>query len=46
MDRTPSDLPAAALIAELARRAEQEGGNTGVWPGLTIYRFTAPGGPT
>jgi AraC-type transcriptional regulator N-terminus len=34
------------LIAELSRRAPQEGGNTGAWPGLTIYRFTSPGGPT
>ena len=27
------------LIAELSRRATREGGNTGVWPGLTIYRL-------
>jgi len=37
---------AGGLIAELSRRAVREGGNTGVWPGLTIYRFTAPVGPT
>ena len=37
---------AGGLIAELSRRASQEGGNTGVWPGLTIYRFTSPVGPT
>jgi AraC-like DNA-binding protein len=37
---------AGGLIAELSRRARQEGGNTGVWPGLTIYRFTSPVGPT
>src|ERR1700748_1873326 len=45
---TPSGVPADAgsLIAELSRRALAEGGNTGVWPGLTIYRFTSPVGPT
>jgi AraC-like DNA-binding protein len=45
---TPSGVPADAggLIAELSSRALVEGGNTGVWPGLTIYRFTAPVGPT
>jgi hypothetical protein len=36
---------AGGLIAELSRRASQEGGNTGAWPGLTIYRFTSPVGP-
>jgi AraC-like DNA-binding protein len=46
MDTTPSDLPAGALIAELSHRAPLEGGNTGVWPGLTIYRFTSPTGPS
>ena len=34
------------LIAELAARAPSVGGNTGAWPGLTIYRFTEPVGPT
>jgi AraC-like DNA-binding protein len=34
------------LIAELAERAPSEGGNSGHWPGLTIYRFTSPVGPT
>jgi AraC-like DNA-binding protein len=34
------------LIPELSRRAPLEGANTGVWPGLTIYRFTAPAGPS
>jgi len=34
------------LIAELASRAPRIGGNDGGWPGLTIYRFTAPAGPT
>ena len=36
MDTTPSDMPASALVAELSHRALLEGGNTGVWPGLTI----------
>lgn len=42
------DLPATAgdLIAELSARAPNVGGNTGAWPGLTIYRFTEPVGPT
>jgi AraC-like DNA-binding protein len=45
---TSSSLPAGVgeLIAELSRRAVAEGGNTGVWPGLTIYKFTSPVGPT
>jgi AraC-like DNA-binding protein len=34
------------LIAELAARAPANGANTGVWPGLVIYRFTGPTGPT
>jgi AraC-like DNA-binding protein len=34
------------LIAELAARAPDVGANTGLWPGLTIYRFTGPVGPT
>jgi AraC-like DNA-binding protein len=34
------------LVAELAAQATQPGANTGLWPGLTIYRFTAPAGPT
>ncbi|HVT68279.1 MAG TPA: AraC family transcriptional regulator [Trebonia sp.] len=48
MTATYSDPARGAgdLIAELARRAPRAGGNTGVWPGLTIYRFTAPAGPT
>jgi AraC-like DNA-binding protein len=42
------DLPfiAGDLIAELSDRATQVGANTGVWPGLTIYKFTSPVGPT
>ena len=46
MGTTPSGGPAGALIAELSQRALAEGGNTGVWPGLTIYRFTSPTGPS
>src|SRR5579862_7149113 len=34
------------LVAELAAAAAQIGANTGLWPGLTIYRFTGPAGPT
>ena len=33
-------------MAELASIATQVGPNTGSWPGLTIYRFTASAGPT
>jgi len=43
-------LPATAvsgdLIAELAARAPKVGANSGLWPGLTIYRFTGPVGPS
>lgn len=34
------------LIAELAARAPEMGANSGLWPGLTIYRFTGPVGPS
>src|ERR1035438_4018095 len=42
------DRPATSgdLIAELAARAPAVGANAGTWPGLTIYRFTAPTGPS
>jgi len=45
---TPGYLSPSAgdLVAELAAEAPQTGANTGLWPGLTIYRFTAPAGPT
>ncbi|MBS4726981.1 AraC family transcriptional regulator [Mycobacterium sp. SM1] len=33
------------LIAELAARAPRAGANSGLWPGLTIYRFTKPQAP-
>jgi AraC-like DNA-binding protein len=48
MGLMPSGAPtgADALIAELSDRAPLEGGNTGAWPGLTIYRFTSPTGPS
>jgi AraC-like DNA-binding protein len=48
MTTPPGVVPAGAssLIAELAHRAPKEGANTGTWPGLTIYRFTSPVGPT
>jgi AraC-like DNA-binding protein len=46
MGPTPSAVPAGALAAELSQRAPHNGGNTGAWPGLTIYRFTSPAGPT
>ena len=42
----PSTVGAGDLVAELASMATEAGANTGVWPGLTIYRFTAPAGPT
>jgi AraC-like DNA-binding protein len=42
----PQGAGAGDLVAELAAVATQAGANTGLWPGLTIYRFTAPAGPT
>lgn len=33
------------LVAELTARAPHTGPNTGLWPGLTIYRFTEPSAP-
>jgi AraC-like DNA-binding protein len=39
-------VSAGELVAQLAARAPAVGANTGLWPGLTIYRFTAPVGPT
>ncbi len=45
---TSGYLPHSAgdLVAELAAVAPQVGANTGLWPGLTIYRFTTPVGPS
>jgi AraC-like DNA-binding protein len=42
----PGIAGAGDLVAELARTASRTGANTGLWPGLTVYRFTAPAGPT
>jgi len=42
----PNTLSSGDLVAELASAASEVGANTGLWPGLTIYRFTAPAGPT
>lgn len=42
----PGIAGAGDLVAELAQTASRTGANTGLWPGLTIYRFTAPAGPT
>jgi AraC-like DNA-binding protein len=33
------------LVAELLKRAPERGANTGLWHGLTLYRFTAPVAP-
>ncbi|WP_310786147.1 AraC family transcriptional regulator [Mycobacterium sp. Z3061] len=33
------------LVAELTARATQDGPNAGLWPGLTIYRFSRPTQP-
>ena len=41
-----NSVSSGELIAELSARAPKVGANTGVWPGLTIYRFTGPIGPT
>jgi len=42
----PSTVSGGDLVAELASIATQAGPNAGLWPGLTVYRFTAPAGPT
>jgi AraC-like DNA-binding protein len=42
----PQGAGSGDLVAELAAEATQIGANMGLWPGLTIYRFTAPVGPT
>jgi AraC-like DNA-binding protein len=42
----PSTVGGGELVAELSSIAAQAGPNAGLWPGLTIYRFTAPTGPT
>ena len=42
----PNPVSSGDLIAELAASAPKTGANTGLWPGLTVYRFTGPAGPT
>ena len=42
----PNTVVGGDLVAELASIATQAGPNAGLWPGLTVYRFTAPAGPT
>ena len=42
----PKLVSSGDLIAELAATAPKPGANTGVWPGLTVYRFTGPAGPS
>jgi len=42
----PGPVGAGDLVAELAAIAAEAGANAGLWPGLTVYRFTAPAGPT
>jgi hypothetical protein len=42
----PGPVGAGDLVAELAAIATEAGANAGLWPGLTVYRFTAPAGPT
>jgi hypothetical protein len=37
---------AGGLVAELSRRAAEEGGNTGAWPGLIISEFRSRFGVT
>jgi hypothetical protein len=38
-------VPSDELVAELEARAPHVGANVGLWPGLTIYRFTKPTEP-
>jgi AraC-like DNA-binding protein len=38
-------MSSAKLLAALGTRARTEGANAGLWPGLTIYRFTRPTRP-
>jgi len=42
----PNTVSSGDLVAELASAATEPGANTGLWPGLTIYPFTAPAGPS
>ena len=45
MTITEHRLTSADLVAELAAHAPLDGANVGSWPGLTVYRFTAPTEP-
>lgn len=38
-------LVAGDIVAEIDRKAPEPGPNAGAWPGLTLYRFTAPQAP-
>ncbi|MGH3555938.1 MAG: AraC family transcriptional regulator [Mycobacterium sp.] len=38
-------LAGGDIIAEMSQKAPNPGPNTGSWPGLTLYRFTAPQAP-
>lgn len=38
-------LTSADLVGDLAECAPLEGANTGLWPGLTVYRFSEPSEP-
>ena len=37
---------AGDLVAELLSRSADDGANVGLWPGMTIYRYTEPTVPT
>jgi AraC-like DNA-binding protein len=41
-DPIEHNVSSGDLIAELTARAPRLGANVGLWPGLTIYRFTGP----
>jgi hypothetical protein len=43
---TPRSLWLRGSSTPWTDRAPRDGGNTGAWPGLTIYRFTSPIGPS
>ncbi|WP_218025980.1 AraC family transcriptional regulator [Nocardia miyunensis] len=46
VDMIEHRMSSGDLISALAARAPELGGNAGIWPGLTIYRFTEPMAPT
>lgn len=46
VEACPVPRPTASeLLGEMARRAPNLGANRGAWPGMTLYRVIAPGGP-